>query len=512
MNFKNLARILSLVLVVIMTVSVIGCGKTNTDNDPKTTGKPTDTTKAPDDTSNPGNEVEVITPTLPEANYGGYEFRILAKGQTTNWWTVGIDAEERNGDPVNDATLARNNKIEQLFNITISEIDNSGVSGAVQQAVLSDADDFDLAVGNTSHLASLAPKYVVDWKTIPWVDLSKPWYDQNAVRELSIEGKLYTVNGDLVLNDDNASWCVLYNPTLQEDYDTVPNNLYELVDNGTWTLDKMYEIAQTVTHENSGDDKLDENDIWGFHTEAWNTYAMLIASGEKLASKNADDIPYLTANTEKFATVFEWAVKMQNDESTTFMNEKGAEVPGSNVATIGGIRLFSKGATGTGGSLFRMAGVYTITQARRVAESDIDIGVLPMPKWEVEQEKYYTPITTNATTLFVPKNASDLDRTGAIIEALSAEARYTTREAFYETTLKTKYSPEKDSARMLDLVTDSRVFDIGSVYGWGSMNSKITSMTKDGTSSWASTWRSLERVATKALEKSIENFRKESAE
>ncbi|MBR6736538.1 MAG: hypothetical protein IKL92_06745 [Oscillospiraceae bacterium] len=505
MNNKAFARILALVLALVMMLSIVACNKT-----PAGTPSGTETTKAPEQGKDPVEDTRIY-PTLPDKTYGGYEFRILAKGQTTNWWTVGIDAEERNGDPVNDATLIRNNKIEELFDITITEVNNTGVSNAVQQAVLTDADDFDLAVGNTNHLATLAPKYTVDWKTVPWVDLTKPWYDQNAVKELSIANQLFTVNGDLILNDENASWCVLYNPILQADYDAVPNDLYELVDNGTWTLDKMFEIASEVTHENSGDDKLDENDIWGFHTEAWNSYAMLIASGEKIASKDENDIPYLTANTEKFATVFEKAVKMQADESITFMNEKGHEVAGSMTAQIGGIWLFSKGATGTGCSLFRMAGVYTITQARRVAESDIDIGVLPMPKWDTDQTRYYTPITTNATTLFIPKNAPDLERTGAIIEALSAEARYTTREAFYEQTLKTKYSPEENSSRMLDLVSDSRTFDVGQVYGWGSMISKMTTMTKNGASNWASSYKSLQRVAERAIKNSIENFQKEAA-
>lgn len=507
MNNKSFARVLALVLALVMMFSVVACNKT-----PATTPSTgNETTKAPDEDKTPAED-EVLKPTLPDTTYNGYEFRILAKGQTTNWWTIGIDAEERNGDPVNDATLIRNNKIEEQFGITITEVNNTSVSNAVQQAVLTDADDFDLAVGNTNHLGTLAPKYVVDWKTIPWVDLSKPWYDQNAIKELSIDGKLYSVNGDLIFNDENASWCVLYNPILQADYDAVPNNLYALVEDGTWTLDKMYEIASAVTHENSGDDKLDENDIWGFHTEAWNSYAIVVASGEKIAQKDENDIPYLTANTEKFATVFEKAVKIQADESVTFMNEKGHEIAGSMTQTIGGIWLFSKGATGTGGSLFRMAGVYTITQARRVAESDIDIGVLPMPKWDTDQTRYYTPITTNATSLFVPKNAQDLERTGAIIEALSAESRYTTREAFYEQTLKTKYSPDEVSSQMLDLVSETRTFDIGQIYGWGSMISKMTTMTKNGASNWASSYKSLQRVAERSLKNSIENFQKEAAE
>ena len=501
MSNKTFLRVISLMLVLVMALGVVGCAKDpakNPDNTPTTT-------KAPDEQTDPADTR--IHPTLPEgANYDGYEFRILAKGDATNWWTIGVDAEERTGDPVNDATLLRNNAVEALLNITISEV-NAGVSNAVQQAVLTDTDDFDLAIGTTEHLPALAPKYAVDWKTVPYVDLSKPWYDQNAIKELSIGGKLYTVNGDLVLNDENASWCVLYNPTIQEDYDTVPDNLYELVDNGTWTLDTMFDIAKTITHETSGDDKLDENDIWGFHTEAWNSYAMLVASGERLATKGDDDLPYLTADSERFATIFEKAVKLQNDESVTFMNEKGAQVSGSMVNTIGGIWLFSKGATGTGCSLFRMAGVYTITQARRVAESDIDIGVLPMPKWDADQTRYYTPITFyHATTLYIPKNAQDLERTGVITEALSAEARYTTREAFYEQTLKTKYSPEENSSRMLDLVSDTRVFDIGAVYGWGNMISKMTSMTQTGNSSWASSYKSLQRVAERALKTAVNAF------
>ena len=61
----------------------------------------------------------------------------------------------------------------------------------------------------------------------------------------------------------------------------------------------------------------------------------------------------------------------------------------------------------------------------------------------------------------MPVTNSDLDMTGAILEALNSASATTAVPAYYEIALKTKYSRDEESAAMLDLIFDNRVVDIG---------------------------------------------------
>ena len=54
--------------------------------------------------------------------------------------------------------------------------------------------------------------------------------------------------------------------------------------------------------------------------------------------------------------------------------------------------------------------------------------------------------------------------TGKIVEALSAESHKKLVPAYYEVSLKTKYSRDEESVRMLDLIFEGVVYDFGLLY------------------------------------------------
>ncbi len=484
---KRFTKISALLLAFIMVFGMLASCKDDTGpaNTPDTTAQPSS------DTTVAGGE-EVIKPNLPEVRYDGYEYRIRVKGEATHWETLGIYAESKSGEPINDATLARNNAIEEKYGITISTIEGTGVAGSVTQAVLTQVDEFDLAVGSVDSIGTVAPKSVYDLNQLQYIDLEKPWYDQNFNKEISIGGRLYATTGDLLLNDDNGTWCVLFNKKIAEDYDI--ENLYQLVFDGAWTLDKAYEIAKTVTHEDNGDDIMNYEDIWGFVTESYNAYAMVASTGEKIASKDADDMPYLTANTEKFQAVFEKAVNVLGDNSVVALTSDWS----SDTNYVNPFKV--------GRGLFVMAGLYDLDEVREI---DDEIGVLTMPKYDAAQEVAYSPITVyNFTCAYIPISVSDIERTSILTEAMFAESRYTTRVAFYEQTLKKKYSPDEESKLILDKVIENRTFDLGAVYAWGGVTSRMGSLMNNRSTYFASAWKSLERVASRAMKTTVENFQK----
>ena len=487
---KALTKILSLMLALIMVAGLfVSCGN----NPGGSETKAPETTKAPDESNDP----EKILPDLPDERFDGYEYRIRVRGSDTSvWYTRGIDAEERTGDTINDATLERNNYLEEKYGITISTIEGGGVSGAVTQAVLNQLDEFDLALAGIDSLGSLAPKYVYDLKQLEFIDLEKPWYDQNFNAELSIGGRLYAATGDLPINDDNGTWGILFNKKLAED--TSMPNLYELAASGDWTLDKLYELSKTVTRDVTGDDLLDENDVWGFQTETYNTYAIIASAGERIAAKDENDLPYLPAGTERFQAVLEKAVQVCGDRSVSFLHSD-YESKYSDVWNDCYIPAFTSGRV-----LFKMVGLQGLTIGRNMEDP---LGVLPMPKYEVSQETTLSPVTVgNATAVFIPISVTDVRRTSIITEALFAESRYTTRVAFYETTLQKKYTEDEESKVILDQIIENRTYDLGSVYGWGGIVDKLQNLMANRSTNFSYTYKSLQRVAERALQQTVKSF------
>ena len=70
-----------------------------------------------------------------------------------------------------------------------------------------------------------------------------------------------------------------------------------------------------------------------------------------------------------------------------------------------------------------------------------------------------------AALLVIPITVSDVERTGAITEALCAISSREVIPAFYEKSLKSKYARDEESEEMIDIIRASRVYDIGYVAG-----------------------------------------------
>lgn len=116
-----------------------------------------------------------------------------------------------------------------------------------------------------------------------------------------------------------------------------------------------------------------------------------------------------------------------------------------------------------GKSLFYNGFIGNCTTLRDMEE---EYGVIPLPKFDEEQEQYYTQIQGNSDLVGVPVSVpeEDYEFVGTIIEALSAESYRTVRPAIYEAALKTKFLRDTDSEEMLDLVTKNIRIDFGFVY------------------------------------------------
>ena len=63
--------------------------------------------------------------------------------------------------------------------------------------------------------------------------------------------------------------------------------------------------------------------------------------------------------------------------------------------------------------------------------------------------------------------------TGMVLEALAADSYYGLTTAYIDQSLKTKYSNDMESRDMLDIIFNSRVFDPGLYFRFGSFDTTL---------------------------------------
>ena len=142
-------------------------------------------------------------------------------------------------------------------------------------------------------------------------------------------------------------------------------------------------------------------------------------------------------------------------------------------------------------------------------EMEDDYGVGPMPKLDTNQEKHMSFVNGAVSMLTVPMTIEDPERTGVLVEGLAVESYRNIREALFEVTAKSKSARDEDSTRMMDLVMETRVFDLGysHMYDQSLVNFVRDLLQKDSTDV-ASTIQKGEKPMAKKLAKIIEAYEK----
>jgi hypothetical protein len=443
-------------------------------------------------------EEEKILPDLPIHDYGGYEFTMLGR-EDSHWGSIDLYAELLTGDTINDAIFMRNVNIEEKYNIKISTVFSNSPGPLAKKNITAGDDVFDLiSIDIRATATNLAePGYVIDFNTIPYIDLDKFWWDQNARKQLSIGGKLFMTTNDLTIVDKEGAFIILFDKDLIEDYGLdIP---YELVKINRWTVDIFNEMAKTVVMDLNGDNVINEEDRFGVFSEANVLYEAVLSSDELVFKKDGSDIPYTDLqNPRLLSSIEKWTEIMIDTNTTMLSGDYGSKFPGQSIWDRHLSMIAAKMV------LFSHTSLSRVTMMRSY---DGNFGILPMPKLDESQVSYANAVhPTCGTTLSVPVTAQDLERTGIILEALTAESHYLLQPSYYEVALKTKLSRDNESSDMLDIIFETRIYDLGRVYNWGDVSSTISVLAEKKTNDYISQSEKKASKIQSAMETTIEFF------
>ncbi|MCL1859261.1 MAG: extracellular solute-binding protein [Oscillospiraceae bacterium] len=470
--------ILLMLIAAIIAGILISCGgnaqnSPDNNNDNKNGNENNENAENNQESDQPGDDNTPadarIEPDLPsDADFGGYTFTFLTHLYEGADWVgplpIEIISEEENSEPINDAVFKRNLKIMEKYNINIDMIGIADERNAMNKAVKSGDDVYDAAIMFNNNVPGIVTaELLTNIENLPYIDLDKPWWDP-AVNAMSIDHKNYLLAGDLLILDNEATNVLLFNKDLMGDLGIdLP---YNLVKEGKWTFDVMNDMIKDTASDLNGDGQMTAyEDRWGFATYNDTFHALLVSGGGALAVKDKDDIPYMDFASEKNLAVLEKVMNLLYNPEYV-LNAQAPPKGGSGGDLTKGDEIHVKG--------FEENRILFMWTRMRFVEffrgMEANFGIIPLPKFDEAQEKYYSVVNPYTGVLLgVPKSASDLDRVSIILEALSAESRYTLQPAYYDVVLTRKYVRDEESEEMLDIIFNSRVYDIGSVYSFGNV-------------------------------------------
>ena len=458
-------KIISLMLTLAMISCIfISCGEKTpaTAEGENTTADNTDS-GGTDETDKTEQRIE---PELPESDFGGYAFTFLTHLYEGSDWVgpnpLEILSEEQTGEPVNDAVYIRNMKITEKYNFDIKMVPASDERGAMNKSVKAGDALYDAAIIFNNNVPGVVTgDLLLNVANLPYIDLDKPWWDP-AVNAMSIDNKQYLLAGDLLILDNEATNVLLFNKNLM-------GNLaielpYGLVKEGKWTLDVMNDMIKDSAFDLNGDGQMTAfEDRWGLCVYNDSFHAFFVGGGGALAVKDENDIPYMDFASEKNLAVLESVMNLMYNPDYVL----NCQAPPKG------------GRTTSEGQEYCIEGfeedriLFTWTRMRFVEffrGMESNFGIIPLPKYDEAQKDYYSVVNPYTGVLMgIPKSADDLERISIILEALSAESRYTLKPAYYDIVLQRKYTRDEESSEMLDIIFNSRIYDIGSVYSFGNV-------------------------------------------
>ena len=466
-------RILLLFLVsVMLLLPLMGCNKAD-----KTPEKTLETQE--DDNGLKYDNDGYLKDDLPsDLRYEDTEIRVL------HWTEADILEFNPNENTIvvtEKAIWERDRRVEERLGIFFEWLPTKGhwqsetsFLNTVQTAMDSgDTKTYDIIATYSQSAALISTRGLVkDVKDNLYLDLDKPWWPEALTETFTISDSLYFVSGDLSTTFLSQMIGVYFNKAFFPD-----QNMYNLVYDDQWTLDKMLELSKDMGSDVDGELGKTKGDRYGV-VVPWEIYLDGFFYGSDLIMVDKDTNGALRVNSsyvgERADTLAEKLKTLFHSSIDGWFTNEGTP-----------IEAFSGGR-----AAFMVAPGVALLNVNDVRDSEVDYGILPMPKYDSAQNEYKT-VCTNLISLysiFAAKNTDEANRAGAVLECMASEGHRRIAPVVFNTCLQLRYAKDGDTGKMFDLIRAGVAFDIGRVYSRSALNditqSKWQRCVIDGNKNW----------------------------
>jgi len=435
---KHSVKIATIILAAMMLLGLISCS--NNPGETENTTAAIVSSAGQDETTLP--EETKLTAKLPDVKYNR-DFNIASGYVTdTKYTSTLIVSSEVTGDLINDAVYARTVTMEEQFGVKINVLDVTYTQ--VINSYKGGDRPYDIGSATLSEMINvLTAGVAVNLKDVSTIDLSMPWWDQNANDKFMVKDKLYYTFSDFFITGiDNTRAC-FFNKDLIKDLSLT--DPYTLVEPGKWTVDTMREMCVAALSDLDGDGKITTSDRVGVAEANTQFYEAVITSCDmEPVKQGADHIPYYPGqdDTERFTEVYTHLLDLFSKDNAYL-----------NCGNTDAVNMFARGD-----SLFIL---YTFSQCPKFRQtSDVNFGILPCPKYNEDQERYLN-VSPNGDALYIIAGSDDeVSFSGVMCEAASyySSSYYSDKAlmpSYFDLCLASKNAPDLDSSQNLQLIHDN---------------------------------------------------------
>lgn len=450
-------KLTALLLAMLMLAPTVACNKAGTIDETKVreTTPPIDTSDIDLEALTDYERRQLISDGLPIEDFKGRSFRVMTYDTKYGDASYEIRSEDETGDGCNDAVWKRNLMIEDRFKVKIVCEADPEPQITINNLVTAGTDDFDLiGMYNFIVYSPINVKSAYNWLEVPHVNQDKPWHNSLANNNATLNDRLYSMCSDLAISSMTFTYAIFFNIEMATNYGWESRKLYDLVNDGEWTIDKMMTITSTMYENVNGNDSRDAEDTYGFGYYISNPADVWLAAFDQpiCQIKDGKEIE-VTFMSEKTVAILEKLLDYQND------NPGFRKLTEANGVQYDEEKLFVN-------KKLVMAPLRFYAAYNTLPQMDAEYSILPFPKWDETQERYYTNADDKFTAFVIPTTAyKNLDFIGIVYEALCAESYKKVYPVYYDEALKGRYSAEPETAEMIDLIMTGRNFDFSFQFG-----------------------------------------------
>jgi hypothetical protein len=492
-----LKRTLAMILALGMLLTAVSCGKTAEASE--TTTATVTATAAVTETSGAGEETEPtpkdLLDDLGEKNFGGQTFTILDANDYPTMH-INVPGDELTGETIRDAIFTRDIKIEERYGVAVEYVQsdnaNKGMETLKNDYFAGDK-SFDMCIStvNGGRLETLAVEGILaNLCDMPALTLDANWWSRLIHENCRIGDRMYFTSGDIAPATYDAPACVIMNRRLLNE-NKIETDFYQMVRDGNWTVDELLLLTKDTTVDVNNDGTLHaDHDFFGVIclNNAVTSSLMIAGCGVSLCTVE-DDTLTVDLNTERTASVTEKLHELTVDIKYSLQQD----VIDKAFKSDRGIALIHC--------------LETAKTALRDMESDYII--LPMPKYDTEQEGYRSMMSGWVNCFVGFPNYVDTEFVGFVAEAMARESYTAVRPQTYDLVFKLKGVREEGSSEMIDIIFNTLYIDFCSVYDFAEIIATMQGVIFKG-QPFASSMANRKKLLEKTVEKFIINWNEAS--
>ncbi len=438
-------RVLSLILAILMLlgcITLMACKKEEQDNSETLTSS---------DIVN--LEEEKYPDTVGDKKFGGRDFTIFTRSNDANEDYVNEIFPVDTTTVIGKAQYERNVLTEERLDIKLKYVEHEwDLTDTVRTNVLADACEYDLVSNFAAYNPALAAEGLYyDLLDLPYIEFSYPWYNQDFVMEITYNDSLYMISCELALTATEYLCGTMVNIDFLESRG-VTDNLYSVVRAGDWTIEYMKTMIADMWVDD-GDGVSEPDDGYGLIMGDGQPplHQLLYGMGFRITERNNNGVPESVFTTHP-----------RNEEAFSVVYDLYHQTPGVGYFAeykklVDAIEYYKKGNVG-----FMFTPMRYIR--RYVPDTSFENGFLPMPKYDVEQEKYLTVVGDGYSQMSVPTTVKDTEFVGAVFETLNRYSYFYVRPAVFEIVYGARYMDSEEKSQVFDMIMVSGVYDFGFIY------------------------------------------------